>query len=39
MSKTIFKKLDLKELREKFDYEKFYNYLSNKIKAANGNLF
>jgi len=39
MSKTIFKKLNLKKLREKFDYEKFYNYLSNKIKAANGKLY
>jgi len=39
MSKTTFKKLNLKKLREKFDYEKFYNYLTNKIKAANGKLY
>lgn len=39
MNKTYFKRLDLKKLRKKFDYEKFYNCLTNKIKAADGKFY
>ncbi len=39
MRKTIFKKLDLKKLRQKFDYESFYQFLTTKVKAANGKFY
>ena len=39
MKKTIFKKLDLKKLRQKFDYESFYQFLTTKVKAADGKFY
>ena len=39
MKKINFKKLDLKKLRQKFDYESFYQFLTTKVKAANGKFY
>ena len=39
LMKTIFKKLDLKKLRQKFDYESFYQFLTTKVKAADGKFY
>ena len=39
MKKNIFTKLDLKKLRQKFDYESFYQFLITKVKASNGKFY
>ena len=39
LMKTIFKKLDLKKLRQKFDYDSFYQFLTTKVKAADGKFY
>ena len=39
MKKKIFTKLDLKKLRQKFDYESFYQFLTTKVKAIDGKFY
>ena len=39
MKKNIFTKLDLKKLRQKFDYESFYQFLTTKVKAIDGKFY